>query len=334
MEDWWYPVRLSCEQCSSEQTARYKAAMLPTTPFNLIDLTGGYGVDTFFMSEYATQAHYIEQNEELCRIVMHNFANTRPQVAVHNTSAEDFLSECGDLTNTLIYIDPARRDSHGGKVFRIEDCVPNIIALLPKLQQSKQVIIKLSPMLDITQALRTLQIPMDVHIVAVQNEVKEILLVSKGCETETRIHAINLTQNSQVNFAFTSIEEQQATCLFIENLEQLSVGTYIYEPNAAIIKSGAYKLVATRYGLHKMAPHTHLYVSSELVSDFPGRIWRYKSIWNKKQKDIRASIMTRNYPLTAEQLRKQLKIKDSSQYTIIGARIGEKPTLFFAERIN
>jgi hypothetical protein len=202
------------------------------------------------------------------------------------------------------------------------------------LQQSKQVIIKLSPMLDITQALRTLQIPMDVHIVAVQNEVKEILLVSKGCETETRIHAINLTQNSQVNFAFTSIEEQQATCLFIENLEQLSVGTYIYEPNAAIIKSGAYKLVATRYGLHKMAPHTHLYVSSELVSDFPGRIWRYKSIWNKKQKDIRASIMTRNYPLTAEQLRKQLKIKDSSQYTIIGARIGEKPTLFFAERIN
>ena len=184
IDDWWYPVRLSCEQCSSEATARYKAQLiahsLPSkgkSGWVFTDLTGGYGVDTFFMSEHATEAHYVERNEELCRIVAHNFRQTRPQVQIHNTDSLDYLQ---DMTfSDVIYIDPARRDQHGGKVFRLEDCEPNVVELLPTLTaKSNLLMIKLSPMLDITQALHSLAGTWDVHIVAVKNEVKEVLLLS------------------------------------------------------------------------------------------------------------------------------------------------------------
>ena len=186
IEDWWYPVRLSCEQCSSEATARYKSLLLPTLAFTFTDLTGGYGVDTYFMSEHATQAHYVERNEDLCKIVAHNFQTTRPQVQIHNLDALQYLQEMPSCD--VIYLDPARRDQHGGKVFRLEDCEPNVVEILNTLRsKSKLIIIKLSPMLDITQALNSLEGIWEVHIVAVKNEVKEVLLVS----CLDRYHSIN-----------------------------------------------------------------------------------------------------------------------------------------------
>ena len=254
--DWWFPPRLACEQCSSERTATYKAELIRPhyTPSlsgvpasnaqwggfregrggsspslsrewqggSFIDLTGGYGIDSFYLSAMATEAHYVEQNPELCRIAAHNFARTRPHLQVHNTTAEEFLRTLPDIPNTeqsevpntkfptrseakfitqssqheakrsslhevpntersevtCIYLDPARRDNHGGKVFRIEDCAPNIIDLLPLLQQKSTVLmIKLSPMLDITAALRSLGEGWQVHVVAVRNEVKELLFI-------------------------------------------------------------------------------------------------------------------------------------------------------------
>lgn len=337
IEDWWYPVRLSCEQCSSELTARYKAGLIQPIvqqPFTLVDLTGGYGVDTFFLSEYATEAHYVERNEELCRIVTHNFRQTRPQVQIHNTDSVDYLRDMP--TCDIIYIDPARRDQHGGKVFRLEDCEPNVIDTLPTLRsKSSTIIIKLSPMLDITQALHSLKGAWDVHIVAVKNEVKEVLLVSHNTEQECHIHAVNLPNTDA--FTFTQEEEKTLPIPTFADLTPLQVEArygLIYEPNAAIIKAGAFKLVAKRYGLRKMAPNTHLYLSDQLVEDFHGRVWRIIATDLKKHKDIRANIMTRNYPLTPEQLRKKLKVKDSDTYTIIGARLGDKPCLFLAERID
>ena len=335
IDDWWYPVRLSCEQCSSEITARYKASLLPTTPFTLIDLTGGYGVDTFFMSERATQAHYAERNEELCRIASHNFGLTRPQLQIHHADAICFLEQMPSCD--VIYLDPARRDQNGGKVFRLEDCEPNVVELLPTLTaKSKQVMVKLSPMLDITQALRSLPMSFDVHIVAVKNEVKEVLLVQTTLEPT--IHAVNLSPTTQQTFSFTQEEEKSATPYIpaesAHNLGEADT-TYIYEPNAAIIKAGAFKLVAQRYGLYKMAPNTHLYLSDQLIEDFPGRVWQILEINPKDMKQIPgANILTRNYPLTPEQLRKKLKIKDSDTHTIIGARLAEKPILLLAKRIN
>ena len=157
--DWWYPVRLSCEQCSSELTARYKASLLSPLALGegkeerFLDLTGGYGVDTYFLSEQFTHTDYVEQNEELCRIAAHNFALSQKSkverqklsIAIHNTTAEDFLlsSPCGEAGWGLIFLDPARRDSHGSKVFRIEDCTPNVVELLPTLlAHSKRLLIK------------------------------------------------------------------------------------------------------------------------------------------------------------------------------------------------
>ena len=334
IDDWWYPVRLSCEQCSSEITARYKASLLPKTPFTLTDLTGGYGVDTFFMSERATQAHYVERNEELCRIASHNFGLTRPQLQIHHADAICFLEQMPSCD--VIYLDPARRDQNGGKVFRLEDCEPNVVELLPTLTaKSKQLMVKLSPMLDITQALRSLPMSFDVHIVAVKNEVKEVLLVQTTLEPT--IHAVNLSPTTQQTFSFTQEEEKSATpytpAESAHNLGEADT-TYIYEPNAAIIKAGAFKLVAQRYGLYKMAPNTHLYLSDQLIEDFPGRVWQILEINPKDMKQIPgANILTRNYPLTPEQLRKKLKIKDSDTHTIIGARLGDKPTLFLCNKI-
>ena len=329
IDDWWYPVRLSCEQCSSEITARYKASLLPKTPFTLIDLTGGYGVDTFFMSERATQAHYVERNEELCRIASHNFGLTRPQLQIHHADAICFLEQMPSCD--VIYLDPARRDQNGGKVFQLEDCEPNVVELLPTLTaKSKQLMVKLSPMLDITQALRSLPMSFDVHIVAVKNEVKEVLLVQT--DGEPTIHAVNLSPTTQQTFSFTQEEEKQTPLI---SYSSLTTPPYLYEPNAAIIKAGAFKLVAQRYGLYKMAPNTHLYLSDQLIEDFPGRVWQILEINPKDMKQIPgANILTRNYPLTPEQLRKKLKIKDSDTHTIIGARLAEKPILLLAKRIN
>ena len=350
MKDWWYPVRLSCEQCSSEATARYKSMLLPTLPFSLTDLTGGYGVDTYFMSEHATQAHYVERNEDLCKIVEHNFQTTRPQVHIHNTDAIHYLQDMPSCD--IIYLDPARRDQHGGKVFRLEDCEPNVVDILPALREkSKLIIIKLSPMLDITQALHSLEGTWDVHIVAVKNEVKEVLLVScfdryhpvtttEGyrSDNEGKVYATNILtlSDTPIAFSFTRCEEREAQCKHYDASREglIAPGAYIYEPNAAIIKAGAFKLVAQRYGLCKMAPNTHLYLSTQLIEDFPGRVWQILESNIKDAKNTQASILTRNYPLTPEQLRKKLKIKDSDTQTIIGARIGEKPILLLAKRIN
>ena len=350
MQDWWYPVRLSCEQCSSEATARYKCSLLPTLPYTLTDLTGGYGVDTYFMSERATRAHYVERNEDLCKIVAHNFQTTRPQVDIHNTDAIHYLQDMPSCD--VIYLDPARRDKHGGKVFRLEDCEPNVVEILPALRsKSKLIIIKLSPMLDISQALHSLEGAWDVHIVAVKNEVKEVLLVSgldryhpvtttEGYrrDNEGMVYATNMLtiSDTPVGFSFSRSEEREAQCEYYDGSreELISAGAYVYEPNAAIIKAGAFKLVAQRYGLCKMAPNTHLYLSKELVEDFPGRVWQIIESNMKDAKNTQASILTRNYPLTPEQLRKKLKIKDSDTQTIIGARIGDKTTLLLAKRVN
>ena len=343
IEDWWYPVRLSCEQCSSEATARYKAAIIRQLGEKqdiLIDLTGGYGVDTYFLSEQTTQAHYVERNEELCRIAQHNFQIANKPIHVHNTSAEDFLAQysmAGSVSSdvkkeVVVYLDPARRDAHGGKVFRIEDCEPNVIKILPSLRAiSNTILIKFSPMLDITSALQSLGNEWDVHVVALHNEVKEIIFITGN----NRIHAVNILHEGNDQFSFTRSEEKSALCAMAD-----CICEYIYEPNAAIIKAGAFRLVSERYQLHKLDHNTHLYTADQLIEDFPGRVWKVIAQPIKNQRDIaalgiqRAAILTRNYPLTPEELRKKFKVQESDSHFLIGARIATKPTLILAERIH
>ena len=320
IEDWWYPVRLSCEQCSSEETARYKASLVQGE--RMVDLTGGYGVDTYFLSEHFAHADYVEQNSELCRIATHNFASK--SMAIHNATAEDFLLSAGQYD--LIFLDPARRDSHGGKVFRLEDCTPNVAELLPTLlghlAPGGRILLKLSPMLDLTQAVTALAaVSWDVNVVAVKNEVKEVLLLSGRTG---QITAIELSKKSQA-FTFTREEEQECPSSF-----HLSPFTFLYEPSASILKAGAYKLVAQRFGVRKLDANTHLYASDTLVPHFPGRVWRI----TEKQSDKQANVLTRNYPLTPEQLKKKLHLRDGGTAFVIGCRVAGKPTLFFAERVE
>jgi hypothetical protein len=319
IEDWWYPVRLSCEQCSSELAARYKASLVSGE--KMVDLTGGYGVDTYFLSEQFEHTDYVEQNAELCRIAAHNFAN-KP-ITIHNHTAEEFLKTAGQYD--LIYLDPARRDSHGGKVFRLEDCTPNVVELLPTLlAHGKRILLKLSPMLDLTQAITCLsQVNWDIYVVAIKNEVKEVLILSGG---SGQITAIDLDKKDQ---AFVFTKEEERDCLLTNGDATLN-GGLLYEPNAAILKAGAYKLIAQRYGLSKLDVNTHLYVSETFIENFPGRVWKIIEKQDLKQ----ANVLTRNYPLTPEQLKKKLHLRDGGTTFVIGCRVNGKPTLFYAERVT
>ena len=343
LPDWWFPVRLSCEQCSSEATAGYKAQIYPSTCHTLIDLTAGYGVDTFFMAEGVQEAHYVERNAELCAIAEHNFSLYRPKIQVHNTTAEEFLATLPisnsqfpiannlyPISNTLIYLDPARRSQSGGKVFRIEDCEPNVIELLPTLRlHANHIMIKFSPMLDITAALRVLGRDWDTHIVAVNNEVKEVLFL-----TGTGVmHAVNIRGMQTDRFFFSPENEQQAKLTIAADIQQ-----YIYEPNAAIIKAGAYRLVGERYELQKLDTNTHLYTSDSFISGFPGRVWEVIEAEvkdPKKQLDSHAkySILSRNYPLSPDDIRKKYKLKDGDDRYLLAARHQGKPKLILARRI-
>jgi 16S rRNA G966 N2-methylase RsmD len=324
IEDWWFPVRLSCEQCSSELAARYKASLVSGE--TMVDLTGGYCVDTYFLSNSFSSIEYVEQNAELCRIAAHNFSLQHSAISIQNCSAEEFLAAAGEYD--LIFIDPARRDSHGGKVFRLEDCTPNVVDLLPTLlAHGKRVMIKLSPMLDLTQAVKELSAfstQWSVYVVAIKNEVKELLLLSGG---SGRITAIDLAKKEQV-FVFSKEEERDCS-LEIVNWK---LENYLYEPNAAILKAGAYKLVAERFGLHKLDINTHLYASDTLVPDFPGRIWKIAESQEPKAKR-QANVLIRNYPLTPEQLKKKLHLRDGGTAFVIGCRVAGKPTLLYAERV-
>lgn len=336
--DWWYPVRLSCEQCSSEATARYKAEIIK--PFigqadaTLIDLTAGYGVDTFFMSEHTQRAHYVERNAELCAIAQHNFALSRPHIQVHNTTAEEFLASMPisnspyPISNTLIYLDPARRSQSGGKVFRIEDCEPNVIEILPTLRNcASTILIKFSPMLDISAAMQSLGSEWDIHVVALHNEVKEVLFIAGN----STIHAVNISHDQTTRFTLTQAEEK-ATLNHIAN----TIGKYLYEPNAAIIKAGAFRLVGERYGIAKLDTNTHLYTSDTLIPDFQGRVWKVIDTHLAKPSTLdpklKYSIISRNYPLSPEQMRKKYKLQDGNDYYLIGARHQGKPTLMLCQR--
>ena len=340
LADWWYPVRLSCEQCSSEATARYKAALIRRlgdeakgeSLGRLVDLTSGYGIDLFYMSECVSQAHYVERNAELCAIAQHNFALYRPHIQVHNTTAEDFLTQypISDTSKAdLIYLDPARRSQSGGKVFRIEDCEPNVLALLPTLRaKARRVMIKFSPMLDTTAALRAMGGDWDTHIVAVNNEVKEVLFLTGQGAT----YAVNICATHTDVFRFSEAEERAAQVRLATGVQQ-----YIYEPNAAIIKAGAYRLISERYGLSKLDTNTHLYTSDTLLPDFPGRIWQVvediKEPKKQLDKSVRYSILSRNYPLSPEEIRKKYKLRDGDEQYLIAARHQGKPLLISAKRL-
>ncbi|MDR1004504.1 MAG: SAM-dependent methyltransferase [Prevotellaceae bacterium] len=330
-----YPPHLSLEQCSSEATARYKARIAaagnglvdPTGSVvnpsgSVVDLTGGFGVDCAFLSERFGQAVYVERNEALCRIAAHNFAVLGLRhIKVVNSDAAAYLEQMSPVD--CIYVDPARRDGHGGKVIAVADCEPDVVALQPLLlQKARHVLLKLSPMLDLTQALSALASTEQVHVVAAGNECKELLLLSghQPLPTgEVPIHCVNLPHTPAVAtdlppaFTFTRREESEAACRYADRLH-----SYLYEPNAALLKAGAFRTVACRYRIEKLAVSTHLYTSDRLIADFPGRRFRLIGSCAVNRKALtallgataRANLTVRNFPATVAGLRRQLRLAE------------------------
>ena len=319
-----YPVRLSMEQCSSEQTARYKASL--ANGKRLADLTGGFGIDCSYMADSFEAVTYIERNEELCRIARHNFPLLGKPITVINGNSEELLATLPP--QDWIFLDPARRDTAGHKVVALGDCEPDVSRMEPLLlQKARHVMVKCSPMLDISQALRELQGVSAVHVVSVSNECKELLLVlDSNAAPEPTIHTVNFHGGQAQTFTYTPAEEAAATCTYTP-----TVGRYLYEPNSSLMKAGCFRLPAARWGLKKLHRNTHLYTSDTLEREFPGRIFEVKSTDGFGKNELKrlstelkkANIAVRNFPERPEALRKRLKLADGGDIYLFATTLAD-----------
>ena len=313
----------------------------------LVDLTGGMGVDTAFLSDNFDKAYYVEMQEELCEIAKHNFKILNKNIEVVNDNAEHFLTICDKVD--CIYLDPARRDEYGRKMVSLHDCSPDVAELHDiLLEKAKTVIVKLSPMLDIDIVKKELKNIKEIHVVAVRNECKELVVILGQQTTDNGQQTLPMAHGSQLkaidlregwNVAFTEDEELEAQWTLADN-----VGKYLYEPGTACMKAGCFKLLSQKYNLDKLHRNSHLYTSDELVSDFPGRIFEVINVVpfdkktkkeissicqqttdNRQQTDskltalsskLKASVTVRNFPLSAEELKKNLGLQDGNDFYI------------------
>jgi hypothetical protein len=331
-----YPPSINIEQSSSEATAEFKATLLASflhansSPMKGADLTGGLGIDSFFLSRLCDSFDYVETDTDLVQIAHHNHSMLgAPHIRHHQNKAEGFLkSTVGNFD--FIFIDPSRRNN-SRKVFRLADCEPVIMELLQVIfERSHRLLLKVSPLLDLQQGSKELRDVERIIVLSVENECKEVLfLCKKGASSDPLIHCVNiLPKGRTIEFTFTRAEEKEAISVFSDPL------TYLYEPNASVLKGGAFKLIGQKLGLAKVHPHTHLYTSENLVLHFPGRIFK---IEEKKPvlrnlgiyfPENKANVVIRNYPLSAEQLKKKLKLNDGGEKYLIGfSGIKEKFTV-------
>ena len=319
-----YPPQLNIEQCSSESTALYKKSLCEG--FSMADLTGGFGVDFYYLSTNYRESFYIEQNTDLCGIANHNFKILGCiNHTIINKKAEDAIDDLPELD--LVYIDPARRNKIGSKTVFISDCEPDISILQKRiLKKSKKLMVKLSPMLDISSAIKILKNVHEVHILSVANECKEILIILKTEMVESiKFIAVNIVNNSKTDI-FEFFKEDESACL-ISNSQEIK--KFLYEPNSSILKSGAFKSIALNFNLLKLHNNTHLYTSNDLISDFQGRIFEVVDLVGNSKKDMieikikypKANISTRNYPLKPEELKKKLGIEDGGDIFIFACTI-------------
>ena len=321
IEDIWYPKHLSLEQCSSEITARYKASLLQGE--SLTDLTAGFGIDCSFLADGFKSATYVERQKELCEIAAHNFTILNlNHITVRNEDGVAYLQTMSPVD--CIFLDPARRNEHGGKTVAISDCEPDVAELEELLlSKANRVMVKLSPMLDLSLALKELRHTQEVHILSVNNECKELLLLlgqeppaEQNPPEEVPIHCVNLftkgVQEKQ-HFVFTREQEQRSKCMYTDTL-----GSYLYEPNTSLLKAGAFRSIAAAYPIKKLHPNSHLYTSDVLITDFPGRAFRIinQCSFNKKEikeslSDLKkANITVRNFPATVAELRKHINLAE------------------------
>lgn len=305
-----FPPQLSLEQSSSEKTALYKSEILKGKKF--IDLTSGFGVDAYYLSQNFDDITLVEQNTELLEIVEHNWSILGKKARFINQKLEDFLDENQENFNT-IYLDPARRDQNKNKVFLLEDLSPNILDIQKKLLSiSDQVIIKLSPLIDLKYLVSALPNIFRIDSIALKNDVKEVVIfLSRENNKDIICNCVNL-ESGESAFRFTFGEEENAQSEYSEPEK------FIYIPNNSILKTGIFNLISEKFGLKKLHPNTHLYTSDEKKEEFPGRIFEMEVIDSKNvKKKSQFNIISKNYPLKPEEIKKKYGLKDGGNDYLI-----------------
>jgi 16S rRNA G966 N2-methylase RsmD len=331
-----YPSQLSIEQCSSEKTAHYKASLVNGNTF--IDLTAGMGIDSYFFSKKFNQGILVEQNIELAKSTYYNLVqilkcnNLQLEIGKQAKTILNNLDEVVDL----IYIDPARRNNIGGKVFKLNECEPDLLELLPVLKsKSKKILIKTSPLLDITQSCNELNNVKNVYAVVSENECKELLFEIDPAEQKPyQLIAVNLDENYTI--AFSSQQESETEVVYSMPLK------YLYEPDASILKLGLFKSVAKKFGLNKIQQHSHIYTSEELIENFQGRIFKIQQTIKVDKKELahylptlKANLTIRNFPQSVAELRKKLQLKEGGEVYIFATTLqDEKKALILCEKIK
>lgn len=342
-----YPPHLNMEQCSSEPTARYKATLAAClmagdgqVNCRLVDLTGGFGVDFSLMARGFTAATYVERNETLCQIARHNFPLLGlPQAEVVCGDGTSYLQSlpvtslsASRRERVLIYLDPARRDSQGRKVFGMEDCTPDVVSLADALlQRADAVMVKLSPMLDWHEAVRKLPHVVEVHIVSVANECKELLLVMTREARPLRVVCVNDGQ------AFSYLVSATPSVVAPPPSQD---ARYLLVPNSSVMKAGCFRELEMAFGVPQLGADAHLFVSRNPIPDFPGRQFHVLQVTSMNKRELRqafqgvnqANIAVRHFPLTAEALRRRLKLKDGGNLYVFATTVGRDHRLFLTEK--
>lgn len=331
-----FPPTLNLEQCSSELTARFKAGLLRSVTEKKIhgaDLTGGFGVDSWFLSEIGL-IDYVEPNEDLLTIARYNHQNLgNRNITYHATSAENFLRDCPAFD--FIYLDPSRRKD-GQKKFLLEDCIPDVIGLQEDLlQKAPIVLVKTSPLFDLSRGCEQLRQVAQAWVVSVDNECRELLfMLQRGFTGEPVITCVDLFARGSLlkEYSFRFSEERSAVVSFSKPLD------YLYEPSAALLKGGAFKHIAQHFGLKKLAPNSHLYTSTN-HTEFPGRVFKIvesvkldKSL-SEKFPGGYANIITRNYPLRPDEIKKKTGLSDGGKKYLICTQGIDQKFVMIADRI-
>ena len=324
-----YPPHLSMEQCSSEQTARYKAGIAGKGEL-FVDLTAGFGVDTAFIAEGFQRVVSVERQERLCQIATENHKRLGlKQIEVICGDGIAYLHQMSHAD--LLFMDPARRDAHGGRTYDISDCEPNVLELIGEMtEKADRVMLKLSPMLDWRKAVEDLQsrkvspvFVNEVHILSVANECKELLLIVTKNEKPLHIYCVN---NEEV-FDYQAGQTKQALIF-----SRITNPCFLYEPNASLMKAGCFGEISERYQLAQLDDNSHLFVTDREILDFPGRCFVVEQMTSMNKREMKqalagitkANIAVRNFPLSVADLRKRLNIKDGGDVFIFATTVANQ----------
>lgn len=306
-----FPPNLNLEQASSQTTAEFKAKDLSGSKF--LDLTAGFGIDAYFLSENFDVITLVEQNGILAETVKHNWRILNRKADFCNESLENFL-EKNTAQFDLIYLDPARRDHNRNKKFLLEDLSPNLLEIHDKLLRiSERIIIKLSPLIDISYLISVLPSITKIQILAVRNEVKELLVFieSDSGNGDVEISCVNL-ESDDVEFSYSFTDEKSVVSEFSDALN------YLFIPNNSVLKSGAFNLISERFGLNKLHPNSHFYTADKYVLNFPGRMFKVEKTDSKQiKKGEKYNIIAKNYPLSPDDIKKKYKISDGGENYLI-----------------